>query len=130
MEKPREIEWFAVAGVIACLANAGATLLMMDFSPRALMSALISVAIVVGLILWVRLMRSTIGRIVATIWLAFITGAAIASYAILLAQQRTAVMSPIVHALSVVVIAANCLALYFLWRRPSTAWLQKNANAS
>lgn len=130
MERPRDIEFFAVTGVIACLANAGASMVMMDFSPRVLMSALLSVAIVVGLVLWVRLARSTIGRLVATIWLAFVTGAAIASYAILLVQHRAAVMSPVVHALSLFMIAANCLALYFLWREPSTAWLQKNADAS
>jgi uncharacterized membrane protein len=111
--------------VLACLVNAVATLRMMGFAPRAVAGALLGVAIVVGLVLWVRQRRSVICRVVVTIWLAFLTGAALASYAVLLAQHRAPLMSPAVHVLSLITILSNCFALYFLWTRPASAWLER-----
>jgi uncharacterized membrane protein len=125
VDKPREIDRFATMAVLACVVNAFATLLMMGFAPRAVAGALIGVAIVVGLVLWVRQRRSVIGRVVVTIWLAFLTGAALASYAVLLVQHRASLMSPTVHVMSLITIVSNCFALYFLWTRAASAWLNQ-----
>jgi len=130
MDRPRDISRFAALAAIACLVNAGATLLLVDFNLRAGAGSALGVAIVLGLVAWVVLARSLIARVILTIWLAFLTGAGIASYGLLIAQQRTSVMNPTIHALSLVTIVANILALYFLWTAASTAWLQKQADAS
>jgi len=130
MDRPRDIGRFAVLAAIACLVNAGATLLLVDFNLRAGAGSALGVAIVLGLVAWVVLARSLIARVILTIWLAFLTGAGIASYGLLIAQHRTSVMNPAVHALSLVTILANILALYFLWTAASTAWLQRQADAS
>jgi hypothetical protein len=125
VDRPQEIERFATMAVLACVVNAVATLHMMGLAPRAVAGALLGVAIVVGLVLWVRQRRSVIGRVVVTIWLAFLTGAALASYAILLAQHRASLMSPTVHVLSLITILSDCFALYFLWTKPASAWLKR-----
>jgi len=123
MERPQEIGRFAVIAVVACLVNASATLVLMDFNFRAAAGSGIGVAIVVGLVAWVLLARSAIARVILTIWLAFITGAAIASYVVLIVQHRIWAMNMMVHVLSLITIAANIFALYFLWTAHSTAWL-------
>ena len=125
MEKPQEIDRFAGMAVLACLVNAVATMLVAQLAPRAVFGGLIGAAIVIGLVLWVRLGRSAIGRVVVTIWLAFITGAALASYVFLLVQHRTSLMSPTVHVLSLITILSNCFALYFLWTKAAGAWLKR-----
>ena len=130
MERPQEIRRFAAFGIVACLVNAAATMLMMHFYLRAVAGAMVSVSIVVGLILWVLLRRSMIARVVVTIWLAFVTGSGIASYVILLALGRLATMAPGVHLSSLLTIMANIVALYFLWSPPSTAWLEKRTGNS
>jgi len=130
MERPQEIRRFAAFGIVACLVNAAATMLMMHFYLRAVAGAMVSVSIVVGLILWVLLGRSMIARVVVTIWLAFVTGSGIASYVILLALGRLATMAPGVHLSSLLTIMANIVALYFLWSPPSTAWLEKRTGNS
>ena len=130
MEKPQEIIRFGTLSAIACLVNGSATLLLVHFNLRGAVGALVSVAIIVALIGWVLAGRSAIARMVTTIWLAFITGAALASYAIMLVQHRTASMSPTIHVLSLITIVANLFALYFLWTAASTAWLQNRADAS
>lgn len=125
MEKPREIDRFATMAVLACVVNAVATLHMVGLAPRAAAGASLGVAIVVGLALWVRQRRSVIGRVVVTIWLAFLTGAALASYAVLLVQHRASLMSPTVHVLSLITIVSNCFALYFLWTKAASAWISR-----
>jgi hypothetical protein len=85
---------------------------------------------VVGLILWVLLGRSKIGRVVLTIWLAFVVGSGIASFGILLAMHRLGTMAPGVRVLSLITIAGYIFALYFLWSRPSTAWIDARENGS
>lgn len=130
MDRPPEIRRFASFGGVACLVNAAATMLLMDFNRRAVLGGLISVALVIGMILWVTLGRSALGRVAVTIWLAFITGSGLGSYALLLAGHRLAAMDPALHVFSLVTIAANCLALYFLWTATATAWLQKEADIS
>jgi hypothetical protein len=130
MERPQEIGRFAATAVVACLVNASATLVLMDFNLRAAAGSGIGVAIVVGLVAWVVLARSLIARVILTIWLAFVTGAGIASYAVLLVQQRISVMNPTIHVLSLITILANIFALYFLWTAASTAWLERQADAS
>ena len=130
MERPQEIIRFAVLAAVACLVNAGATLLLVDFNLRAGAGSALGVAIVLGLVAWVVLARSPVARVVLTIWLAFLTGAAIASYIVLIVQHRVAVMNPTIHVLSLITILANIFALYFLWTAASTTWLQKQADAS
>jgi hypothetical protein len=130
MERPQEIRRFAALAVVACLVNASATLLLMHFNLRAGAGSLIGVAIVVALVTWVLLGRSGIARLILTIWLAFVTGGALASYVVLIAQHRISVINPAVHALSLATIAANIFALYFLWAAASTTWLQKQVDAS
>jgi hypothetical protein len=130
MDRPQEISRFAALAAVACLVNASATLLLMDFNLRAGAGSALGVAIVLGLVAWVVLARSLIARTILTIWLAFVTGAGIASYGVLLVQQRISVMSPTIHVLSLVTILANIFALYFLWTAPSTAWLERRADAS
>ncbi len=125
MARPSEINRFATMAVLACLVNAVATLQVMGLAPRAVAGALLGVAIVVGLVLWVRQRRSAIGRVMATIWLAFLTGASLASYAVLLVQHRAFLMSPTVHVLSLITIVSNCFALYFLWTKAAGAWLNR-----
>jgi len=130
MDRPQEISRFAALAAVACLVNASATLLLMDFNLRAGAGSALGVAIVLGLVAWVVLARSLIARVILTIWLAFLTGAGIASYAILIVQHRISVMNPTIHVLSLITILANIFALYFLWTAASTAWLQKQADAS
>jgi len=130
MERPQEIIRFAVLAAVACLVNASATLLLVDFNLRAGAGSALGVAIVLGLVAWVVLARSPVARVVLTIWLAFLTGAAIASYVVLIAQHRIAVMNSTVHVLSLITILANIFALYFLWTAASTTWLQKQVDAS
>ena len=130
MDRPQEISRFAALAAVACLVNASATLLLMDFNLRAGAGSALGVAIVLGLVAWVVLARSLIARVILTIWLAFLTGAGIASYAILIVQHRISVMNPTIHVLSLITILANIFALYFLWTAASTAWLQKEADAS
>ena len=129
MEKPQEIDRFATLAVLASLVNAIATMLVAHLAPRAVFGGLIGMVIVIGLVLWVRLGRSAIGRVVVTIWLAFITGAALASYAFLLVQHRVSLMSPTVHVLSLITILSDCFALYFLWTTPVSAWLSRAGKA-
>lgn len=130
MDRPQEISRFAVLAVAACLVNASATLLLMDFNLRAGAGSLIGVAIVMGLVAWVLLARSAIARVILTIWLAFIAGAAIASYVVLIVQHRIWAMSMTVHVLSLITIAANVFALYFLWTARSTAWLNSGSESA
>ena len=130
MDRPQEISRFAALAAVACLVNASATLLLMDFNLRAGAGSALGVAIVLGLVAWVVLARSLIARVILTIWLAFLTGAGIASYAILIVQHRISVMNPTIHVLSLITILANIFALYFLWTAASTAWLQKQVDAS
>jgi len=128
MDKPQQIVRFATFGIVACAINAAATMMMMHFTLRAVAGAMVGVAIVTGLILWVLLGRSTIARLVVTIWLAFVTGSAIASYAILLVMGRLGTIAAGTHLSSLLTILANIFALYFLWSRPSTEWLEKRVS--
>jgi len=74
--------------------------------------------------------RSIVARVVVTIWLAFVTGSAIASYVILLVMGRLATMGAGTHFSSLLTILADIFALYFLWSAPSTAWLEKRTGVS
>ena len=125
MQRPQEIRRFAALAVVACLVNASASLLLMDFNLRAAAGGLVGIGIVTGLVAWVFFARSPIGRVSVTIWLAFVTGAALASYAVLLVQHRVSAMSPAIHVLSLITIVANVFALYSLWTAASTAWLAR-----
>ena len=130
MDRPREISRFAGLALAACLINVGSTLMVLDFAQKGLVATGIGALIAIGLILWVVLLRSLIGRVVLTIWLGFGVGAGLAGYAMILLAHQAVAMSPLVHALSLVTLALNCVALYFLWSRPATAWLQTPADAA
>lgn len=127
MGKPREISRFATLALIACLINLVSTLTVLDFARQAWLASGLGAAIAIGFILWVALGRSLIGRLIVTIWLAFGIGAGLAGYAMMLAAHRPTAMGPLLHVLSVVTILLNCVALFFLWSRPSTAWLRRAA---
>jgi uncharacterized membrane protein len=124
MQKPREIGRFAALALTACLINVVSTLMVLNFARRGWLATAIGAGIVIGLILWVAVGRSLMARLVLTIWLAFGVGAGIAGYAMILVTHSHVTMSPLVHALSVATIALNCVALFFLWSKPSTSWLQ------
>jgi len=128
MDRPREIGRFAALALAACLINVVSTLLAVNFAPKGILAAGIGASIAIGLILWVALGRSLVGRIVLTIWLAFGIGAGLASYVLILIAHRIGAMSPEVHGLSLVTILLNCIALFFLWQRGSTAWLQAKSS--
>ncbi len=125
MERPPQIVRFAIIAVVASLTNFAATLLLTEFTTRALVMAAIGVALVLGLVIWTVKGRNPIGRLVLTIWLAFGIGGSLASFAYLLATHMTTIMSPGVQALSLLATLANIVALLFLWSPPATAWLQK-----
>jgi hypothetical protein len=130
MEKPREIVRFATLTVVASLINFAATALATQFTSHALVGAAVGIAIIVGLTGWIVKGRSAIGRVVLTIWLAFGIGSTLASYVYLAVTHRIDVMSPGVQTLSLISMVANGFALFFLWARASTSWLQKKADAS
>jgi hypothetical protein len=130
MEKPQEISRFATMAVVACLVNAVASMRLMNFQLQPMAMSLAGAAILIGVILWVAIARSLIGRVVVTIWIAFVAGSGFATYVLLLTQSRLATLDPITHLLSLIAILADCFALYFLWAAPSTAWLQGKSDAS
>jgi hypothetical protein len=123
MDRPREINRFAGLALAACLINVGSTMMVLDFAKKGLLATAVGAVIAVGLILWVARWRSLIGRIVLTIWLGFGIGAGLAAYAMILFAHYVVTMSPVVHALSLVTLALNIVALVFLWSKPSTQWL-------
>jgi len=130
MEKPQQINRFAILAVAASLMNFAATSVLTHFTSQGMIGAAVGVAIVVGLVLWIIRGRGMAGRLLLTIWLVFGIGASLASHAYLLFVHRTDVMSPSVETLSVLNLLANCLALIFLWSRASTAWLEKQPEPS
>ncbi|HMI18324.1 MAG TPA: hypothetical protein VK533_02135 [Sphingomonas sp.] len=130
MDRPREINRFAGLALAACLINVGSTLIVLDFAKKGLLATAVGAAIAVGLILWVARWRSPIGRVVLTIWLGFGIGAGLAGYAMILLTRHVVMMSPVVHALSLVTLALNCAALVLLWSRAASVWLQQQADAS
>ena len=128
MERPREINRFAALAVAACLLNGASTLIVFHFAQKGWLGSGLGAAITIGLILWVVLARGLISRVVITIWLAFGIGAGLTAYALMLHAHRLGAMSPMIHAMSLATILLNAVALFFLWKRASTAWLQTRAS--
>lgn len=127
MQKPPAIIRFASLAAAACLINVVTTLIVLDFARKGWLGTGLGAAITLGLILWIVLGRSLIGRLILTIWLAFGIGAGLTAYVMMLYTHRLGAMSPMIHALSVATILLNGLALFFLWTRVSTAWMQTKA---
>jgi len=125
MGRPAAINRFAAIAVGASLVNAFGTMSAAQFVTRALIAAPLGIVIVAGLVGWIVRGRSRVGRLALTVWLAFGLGATLASYAFLLIQHRTGIMSPMVQTLSLVSMVANCFALFFLWSRNASAWLEE-----
>jgi len=130
MDKPREIGRFAALALTACLINVFSTLLVLDFARKGWLATAMGAAIAIGLILWVVLGRSLVARLLLTIWLAFGIGAGLAGYAMILSTHNIAAMSPLVHAMSLITMVFNGAALFFLWKRASTAWLQVRSGSA
>ena len=128
MERPREISRFASLAVAACLINVASTLIVLDFARRGWLGTGFGAAITIGLILWVVLGRGLMSRLLLTVWLAFGIGAGLTAYVMMLHAHRLGAMSPLIHAMSLATILLNIVALYFLWTRVSTAWLQAKAS--
>ena len=124
MGRPREIGRFAALALTAFILNAASTLEVFGFSAKGWLASLIGAAIIGGLILWVVLGRSAVGRLVATIWVAFRIGANLAGYAMILVTHVATTMGLAAHALSIAAILFDCAGLFYLWSRASTAWLQ------
>lgn len=127
MDRPREIGRFAALALTAFILNAVSTLEVFGFSAKGWLASLIGAAIVGGLILWVVLGRSAVGRLVATIWIAFRIGANLAGYAMILFTHVATTVGLAAHALSIAAILFDGMGLFYLWSRASTAWLQSGA---
>ena len=130
MEKPQQISRFATFAIVASLINFTATAVLTQFAARGVIGAAIGVTIILGMVAWIVRGRSAIGRLALTAWLVFGIGASLASYAYMLIKHHTDVIGPGVQTLSLVTIAANIVALIFLWSRASTAWLENRPEPS
>jgi hypothetical protein len=115
---------FAALALTAFILNAVSTLEAFGFSAKGWLAALIGAAIIGGLILWVVVGRSAVGRLVATVWIAFRVGANLAGYAMILFTHVATTMGPASHVLSIAAILIDGAGLFYLWLRASTAWLQ------
>jgi hypothetical protein len=125
VDRPREINRFAAFAVAACLINVVSTLMVLDFAKAGVAGTAVGATIAVCLILWAARRGSMIGRVAVTIWLGLQVGAGLAGYAMILLTHHAATMSPVVHGLSLVTLAFNCLALKYVWSRAASAWVQR-----
>lgn len=124
MDRPGEIGRFAVLALTAFISNAVSTFEVFGFSAKGWFACLIGAAIIGSLILWVMWGRSDVGRLFATIWIAFHVGARVAGYAIALFTRLPTTMDAVSHAFSIAAILLDSAGLFYLWSRASTAWLR------
>ena len=122
MDKPREIVRFQLLALAGCLINAVVALIVLHFALAAVLGVALGVVITVGLVLWVVLGRSFIARIMLTIWLAYGIVATLVRYAAFLGQYSVP-LNPLILGVSLVTLALNAVALFFLWSRPASLWL-------
>jgi hypothetical protein len=124
MTRPREIGRFEMMALAACIVDVVATLIAIHFLTKGIVTAAIGSAIAAALILWVSRGRSLIGRVVLTIWLGLGIAANVFAYGATLLAGRLAHADPTLLGLSLIGFALNCVALVFVWSRPSTEWLR------
>ena len=124
MDRPWEIGRFAALALAAFIANAISTFEVFGFSAKGWLASLIGAAIIGSLILWVIWGRSDVGRLFATVWIAFHVGARLAGYATALLTHLPTRMDAVSHAFSIAAILLDSAGLFYLWSRASTAWLR------
>lgn len=127
MDRPREIGRFVALALSALISNIASTLLTFGLAGNAWLGCILGAAITGGLVLWVLVGRSLIGRLFATIWIAFHVGANLAAYAWLLSTHGETRMGPAAHVFNIAASLIDSVGLFYLWSRASTAWLQAGA---
>ena len=129
MDKPQEIGRFAVLAIAACLINAASALFLINLSGPQRIATPIVALILIAVILAVVFVRSSIARLLFTVWLVYGFGRALMSYGrILFGGEHAA--QPLTIVASLIAILLNLGALFFLWSRVASQWLQKTADAS
>lgn len=123
MARPREIILFTGLALGACLLNIISTLIVTRFAQVGINGAMLGLMITALLLFWTVRGRSLAGRLVATAWLAFAIITSIVGFAMILSTHQQSTMSAPVMIVSLISLALNCAALFFLWTRVSTDWL-------
>jgi hypothetical protein len=124
MHRPRKIRRFAALALSALICNVASTLLTFGLAGNAWLGCIFGAAITGALVLWVLVGRSLVGRLFATIWIAFHIGANLAAYAWLLSTHSQTGMGPAAHVFNIAASLIDGVGLFYLWSRGSTDWLQ------